>query len=73
MRNEGRRNEAEARRRNLLVTATEIEDDRRVHRQKLQDIGKKTLSQIFIYVRFSVCTSLLHNIRRLMILDDRYY
>lgn len=53
MRNEGRRNEAEARRRNLLVTATEIEDDRRVHRQKLQDIGKKTVPDF--YIRSFLC------------------
>jgi len=39
-RNEEKRNEAEVRRQNLLVTAIEIEGDRQVHRQKLQDIGK---------------------------------
>lgn len=49
MRNEERRNEAEVRRRNLLVTATEIEGDRQVHRQKLQDIGKNFVQDFYIY------------------------
>lgn len=40
MRNEERRNEVGVQHRNRLVTATEIEGDRQVHQQKLQDIGK---------------------------------
>lgn len=40
MKNEERRNEAEVRHRNLLVTVTEIEGGRQARRQKLQDIGK---------------------------------
>jgi len=52
MRNEEKRNEAEVRRRNLLVTAIEIEGDRQVHQQKLQDIGK----DFDFYIRSSFCT-----------------
>jgi len=60
MKNEERRNEAEVRRQNLLVTATEIEDGRQVHRQKLQDTGKDCVTDF--YVCSSVRTSLLYNI-----------
>jgi len=51
-RNEEKRNEAEVRRRNLLVTAIEIEGGRQVHRQKLQDIGK----DFDFYIRSFLCT-----------------
>lgn len=68
MKNEERRNEAEVRRQNLLVTAIEIEDDRQVLRQKLQDIGKDCVTDFF-YVDFSVLrTFLLYNIWCLLIL-----
>lgn len=47
MKNEERRNEAEVRRQNLLVTAIEIEDGRQVLRQKLQDTGKDCVTDFF--------------------------
>lgn len=50
MRNEERRNGAEVRRRNLLVMPIEIEDDHQVRRQKLQDIGKNFISDLYIHI-----------------------
>lgn len=52
MTSEGKRSEVVVRRQNLLVTATEIEDDRQV--QKLQDTGKCVFSDFFIHFSFLI-------------------
>jgi len=48
MTSEGKRSEVEVQRQNLLVTATEIEDGRRV--QKLQDTGKCIFSDFITHL-----------------------
>lgn len=55
MTSEGKRSEVVVRRQNLLVTATEIEDDRQV--QKLQDTGKCVFSDFFIHFSFLILST----------------
>lgn len=54
---EGKRNEVAVQRLNLLVTATEIEDDRQV--QKLQDTGECIFSDFFTHFFFNYFENIL--------------